>query len=121
MRKDCTMYVPTGSSWRRAVARLGLLGSALLLASCQVVTPQPAPPARLLTDPATGQSNQPSGTNPASSSSTMSSSPTVTYPVKRATLKPTVTFTGKVVPARSAQLTFHGSGTVTVVDVTPGQ
>lgn len=115
------MRVFRGSTWRNTALRLGLLDLALLLTSCQFVAPQSAPPARLLVDPATGQSAQPPGSNPAASAATTASAPAVTYPVKRTTLRDTLTFTGKVVPARSAQLTFRGSGTVTTVDVTPGQ
>src|ERR1700730_13351209 len=108
------MRMIRGSRWRTAVIRLGLVESALLLTSCQFVTPRAAPSARLF-------STQPGGAGTAGAASTTSNAPAVTYPVKRTTLRQTLTFSGKVVPARSAPHTFRGSGTVSTVDVTAGQ
>ena len=47
--------------------------------------------------------------------------PAQTYTIQRGTLSDSLALSGKVVPARSVQLTFHGTGTVTSLNVTQGQ
>src|SRR5262249_43981629 len=91
---------------------------ALVLSACQVLPPQTVPAPRLLPD-ATGEQSGQSVTNVRVPSG--ASVPAITYTVGRTTLRQGLALSGKVAPARSAQLTFRGSGMVTAVNVTAGQ
>jgi multidrug efflux pump subunit AcrA (membrane-fusion protein) len=73
-----------------------------------------APSSRLNLTPAAA--DQSTGTPTANSSGA-----STTYTVKRDTLKQTLAMQGRVAPTRSAQLTLHGGGTVTAVNVQVGQ
>ena len=87
---------------------------ALLLASCQVVAQAAPPPARLLPDQASANVT---GATAAPRTPALGT----TYTIKRDTLHQSLALAGKVEPARSAQLTFHATGTVTAVNVATGQ
>lgn len=95
----------------KAVRRGTLLaGAALVATGCQVVAPSPPPQPRLLVDRAAIGTPvaRPAGVE-------------LTYTVKRGTIRETVTVPGKVVPARSAHLSFRATGTVYQVHVRSGQ
>ncbi len=98
-----------GSSRGRAVVLALLL---LPLTACQVIAPQPQGEPRLAIDRSAlasgGATARPGGLD-------------LTYAVKRGTIRETLSIPGKVVPARSAQLEFKNSGTVTAVHVRSGQ
>src|ERR1700716_1293582 len=100
---------------QRLALRFGLLGLALLLSACQVIAPHSAPPPSLLSDQ-TGVSVAGVSAGPAAANA-----PAVTYTIKRDTLRESLALSGKVVPGRSAQVIFRGSGTVSAVYVTQGQ
>jgi multidrug efflux pump subunit AcrA (membrane-fusion protein) len=88
----------------------------MVLSACQIAAPQQTGPAPLLPD-------QPSvsvaGVTVGSSSARTPTS--ATYTIKRDTLRDSLGLSGKVVPGRSAQLTFRGSGIVSSVSVVSGQ
>lgn len=116
------MHTNRFSSLRSATLRLTLVGSILLVLACQIAVPQASPAPRLLTEQTADQGSQTASVEVAgASASKTSSTPAVTSPIKRTTLRSTLTFSGKVVPALSTQLVFRGSGTVTSVHVSSGQ
>src|SRR5438477_6369000 len=87
----------------------------LTLAACQSPGPTETTQPRLPLDAsATATSRSP--TKPASATS-----PDVTYTVKRGTLRDSVTVTGRVQPALSAQVAVPSSGTISSVYVHTGQ
>jgi macrolide-specific efflux system membrane fusion protein len=94
--------------------RLAALLPVVALTACQALQTPVAPPSRLNMNPSANPTATPSsasGTNDASS----------TYTVHRDSLKQTLSLQGRVAPTRSAQLTLKGGGTVTAVNVQPGQ
>jgi multidrug efflux pump subunit AcrA (membrane-fusion protein) len=106
------MRALTLTTIRTAAIRVVLLGPALVLSACQVVAPTPAPVPRIPANQTTAN------VVPTPSTATTQSS---TVTIKRDTLSQSLALSGTVVPGRSAQLTFRGSGTVTAVNVTSGQ
>jgi len=87
----------------------------VLLTACQALQTPVAPSSRLNINPsATPATTGPGGDATSNGSNT-------TYTVKRDSLKQTLSLQGRVTPNRSAQLTLRGGGTVTAVNVQPGQ
>jgi multidrug efflux pump subunit AcrA (membrane-fusion protein) len=109
------MRALTITASRKVVFRIGPLGLAVLLSACQVVAPPSTPPRRLIGDQ---QAVSVAGVAATPSAPTTQAS---TFTIKRDTLSESISLTGKVIPGRSAQLTFHGSGTVGAVNVASGQ
>src|SRR5688500_8860806 len=101
-------------SLARAAVRLSWIVPAALLSACQVVAPQPAPAPRLLVDDA-------AAANAVVPVPTQAAAVPTTYAIKRDTLRESLALPGKVVPMRSTQLAFRGTGTVLAVNVAPGQ
>lgn len=101
---------------RKLVLRIGVMLPAVFLSACQLSIPFPrqSAPARLLPD----QDVSVAGVTAANSTSAPASD---TFTVKRDTLRDTLDLSGRVVPGRSAQLIFHGSGTINSVYVASGQ
>src|SRR5262249_11352107 len=89
---------------------------ALVLGGCQIPLPQTTPPPRLL--PPDSNVNVAGATSRANPS-TNQSMQTVT--VHRGTMQDTLNLSGSVVPGRTTQLVFKGSGMITAVNVAPGQ
>jgi multidrug efflux pump subunit AcrA (membrane-fusion protein) len=98
--------------WRTAV----LVAPAMAMAACQIV-PQPAPPAPYLLPNSNTSSVSVAGVTTAPTPVPLGT----TYTIKRDTLQQSISLSGKVMPARSTQLVFHGSGTVSIVNATVGQ
>ena len=109
-------FATTSIGWN-VVLRGGLIVPMVLLSACQVALPFPrqTAPSRLMPDQ---DSVSVAGVTASNASKTPA---TQTFTVKRDTLRDTLALSGKVVPGRSAQLTFHGSGTVSSVYVSSGQ
>jgi multidrug efflux pump subunit AcrA (membrane-fusion protein) len=101
----------------RLARQLALVLVAVLLGGCQIPLPQSTPPPRLL--PPDNSVSVAGATSRTTTPPTNQPMQSVT--VQRGTLQDTLTLAGSVVPARSTQLTFKGSGTVSAVNVSPGQ
>src|SRR5262245_52682400 len=99
---------------RTLARRVGLIVPALVLSACQIPVPQPVQPPHLLPDQGVSVDGVTTNQNQAVSRSTE------TFTIKRDTLRDSLTLSGRVVPGRSTQLTFKGSGTVNAIYVTPG-
>jgi multidrug efflux pump subunit AcrA (membrane-fusion protein) len=99
---------------RLLLVRLAAVVPVVLLTACQALQAPVAPSPHLNINPSTSQST----TTPGGDSSTNGAS---TYTVKRDSLNQSLSLQGHVAPTRSAQLTLHGGGTVTAVDVQVGQ
>jgi multidrug efflux pump subunit AcrA (membrane-fusion protein) len=108
------MSAVTITAVRKVVLRIGLLGPAVLLSACQVIAPPSSPAPRLLDQQAVNVAG-------VAATPTAPTTQTSTFTIKRDTLSQSVALTGKVVPGRSALLTFRGTGTVSAVNVTSGQ
>src|SRR6267143_2741792 len=112
----------THSSWRNTTLRLTGVGFLVSLTACQIAVPQPAPAPRLLPERTVDQGVQVGGVEVAGvATSRTTGVPTATSAIKRVTQRSSATLPGKVVPTRSMQLAFRGTGTVTNVNVVSGQ
>ena len=103
----------------RIPKRLLAVLPAVLLCGCQVVTAASPPESRLFAN-RPSDSVQVAGVTTASATSA-NALPNVRYIVKRGTVAQSLAIPGRVVPVRSSQLMLRGSGTVTAVNIKPGQ
>jgi multidrug efflux pump subunit AcrA (membrane-fusion protein) len=94
-------------------ARLVVILPVVLATACQSLQAPSVPSSRLNIAPPANQSTTAPGNTDANSGTT--------YTVKRDSLKQSLSLQGRVAPTRSAQLTLHGGGTVTAVNVQAGQ
>jgi len=108
------MHSPNTVRRRDAVMRFVIVAPMLLLTACEAVSARSTPPARLLPESSISVAGVTVGANAASAG-------TATYAIRRDTLRESLALSGKVVPARSAQLRFRGAGNVTAVHVSSGQ
>jgi macrolide-specific efflux system membrane fusion protein len=89
---------------------------ALVLGGCQIPFPQTAPAPRLLPpDSSVNVAGATSRANPATNQTMQ------TVTIHRGTLQDTLSLSGSIVPGRTTQLAFKGSGMVSAVNVAPGQ
>ncbi|MBV9328283.1 MAG: HlyD family efflux transporter periplasmic adaptor subunit [Chloroflexi bacterium] len=99
---------------RVLLVRLAAVLPVVLLTACQALQTPVAPSSHLNISPTANQS-------PAPQAGDSTASGTTTYVVKRDSLNSSLSLQGRVAPTRSAQLTLHGGGTVTSVNVQVGQ
>ncbi|MBV9174613.1 MAG: HlyD family efflux transporter periplasmic adaptor subunit [Chloroflexi bacterium] len=110
------MQTPKRHAW--VLAGLCLTSA---LVGCQVI-PQPSVPAPKVAPGASSATNGQQGNVQAGgSATTTTNTPSTTYTVKPKPLQSNLQLNGRVAPSRTADLTLHGSGTVTQIDVSPGQ
>jgi multidrug efflux pump subunit AcrA (membrane-fusion protein) len=115
-RKEYTMSVISkhNVSPRRLPLRVAAVLPVVLLTACQALQTPAPPSSHLNINPSANQStpapNADSGANGAA-----------TTTVRRDALNQSLSLQGRVAPTRSAQLMLHGGGTVTAVNVDPGQ
>src|SRR5215204_1674570 len=111
-----------GLLWRKGLLRAGLVSPVLILSACQTIAVPTAPAPRLAVNNGAETAEQQSAASAsARAPSTTAAAPAMSYTVTRGSLKQSLAFNGKVVPSRTAQLAFRGSGLVTAVHVTQGQ
>jgi RND family efflux transporter MFP subunit len=102
------------SRWfARGIGRIGAysLVALLLVTGCSVA----APPAQVQPPPLIDRSVLAPNANP------RTVSPVVTYTVTRGTISETLSIPGRVVAARSAEVAFRGTGTISAINVQAGQ